>query len=240
MLREAALRVTRPRVAVLSAVHARPHADTESIIRVVRESLGEVSHRAVYLLTLTAPELTVLIGGMRALNANVGRTRHGIFTDRPETLTNDFFVNLLDGSTEWKAPASTENVFEGRDRGTGSIKWTATAVDLVFGFQLTTPSDRGGLRDRRCEGEVRPRLRAGVGQGHEPRSVRPGLIPTSRSTARRPVTLRGRARGAMARGVERRAGSAHRSRYDQGDIREQCGRCTWSSTVRPCGALSRP
>jgi catalase-peroxidase len=85
------------------------------------------------LLTLTAPELTVLIGGMRALNANVGRARHGVFTDRPETLTNDFFVSLLDGSVEWKASASAENVFEGRDRGTGETKWTATAVDLVFG-----------------------------------------------------------------------------------------------------------
>jgi catalase-peroxidase len=85
------------------------------------------------LLTLTAPELTVLIGGMRALNANAGRSPHGVFTDRPETLTNDFFVNLLDGSTEWKASASAENVFEGRDRGTGEIRWTATAVDLVFG-----------------------------------------------------------------------------------------------------------
>ena len=85
------------------------------------------------LLTLTAPELTVLVGGMRALNANVGRARHGVFTDRPETLTNDFFVSLLDGSTEWKASASAENVFEGTDRGTGEIKWTATAVDLVFG-----------------------------------------------------------------------------------------------------------
>ena len=85
------------------------------------------------LLTLTAPELTVLIGGMRALNANVGRAPHGIFTDRPERLTNDFFVNLLDGSVEWKASASAENVFEARNRGTGEIRWTATAVDLVFG-----------------------------------------------------------------------------------------------------------
>jgi catalase-peroxidase len=85
------------------------------------------------LLTLTAPELTVLIGGMRALDANVGRARHGVLTDRPETLTNDFFANLLDGSTEWKASASTENVFEGRDRGTDEVRWTATAVDLVFG-----------------------------------------------------------------------------------------------------------
>jgi catalase-peroxidase len=85
------------------------------------------------LLTLTAPEMTVLLGGMRALNANVGRARHGVFTDRPETLTNDYFVNLLDIGTEWKASTSAENVFEGRDRATGEVKWTATAVDLVFG-----------------------------------------------------------------------------------------------------------
>ena len=85
------------------------------------------------LLTLTAPEMTVLIGGMRALNANFGQSENGVFTDRPETLTNDFFVNLLDMSTEWKASASSENVFEGRDRATDEVKWTGTAVDLVFG-----------------------------------------------------------------------------------------------------------
>ena len=85
------------------------------------------------LLTLTAPEMTVLVGGMRALNANLGQSEHGVFTDRPETLTNDFFVNLLDMSTEWKASVSAENVFEGRDRATGEVKWTGTAVDLVFG-----------------------------------------------------------------------------------------------------------
>jgi catalase-peroxidase len=85
------------------------------------------------LLTLTAPEMTVLVGGMRALNANVGQSRHGVFTDRPETLTNDFFVNLLDMSTEWKPSVSSENVYEGRDRMTGEVKLTATAVDLVFG-----------------------------------------------------------------------------------------------------------
>jgi catalase-peroxidase len=83
-------------------------------------------------LTLTAPEMTVLIGGMRALNANFGRARHGVLTERPETLTNDFFVNLLDMGTEWKA-TSAENVYEGRDRATGDLKWTATAADLVFG-----------------------------------------------------------------------------------------------------------
>ena len=85
------------------------------------------------LLTLTAPEMTVLIGGMRALNANFGQAQHGVFTDRPETLTNDFFVNLLDMGTEWKPSVSTENVYDGRDRVTGEVKRTATAVDLVFG-----------------------------------------------------------------------------------------------------------
>ena len=85
------------------------------------------------LLTLTAPEMTVLVGGMRALNTNVGGTRHGVFTDRPETLTNDFFVNLLEIGTEWKASVSAENVYDGRDRATGEVKWTATAADLVFG-----------------------------------------------------------------------------------------------------------
>jgi catalase-peroxidase len=85
------------------------------------------------LLTLTAPEMTVLVGGMRALNANFGQSQHGVFTDRPETLTNDFFVSLLDMDTEWKASASDENVFEGRDRATGEVKRTGTAVDLVFG-----------------------------------------------------------------------------------------------------------
>ena len=86
-----------------------------------------------YMLNLTAPEMTVLIGGMRALNANVGQSRHGVFTDRPETLTNDFFVNLLDMRTQWKPSESAENVYEGRDRDTGQVRWTATAVDLVFG-----------------------------------------------------------------------------------------------------------
>jgi catalase-peroxidase len=86
-----------------------------------------------FMLNLTAPEMTVLVGGMRALKANFGQSAHGVFTDRPETLTNDFFVNLLDASTEWKASASAENVYEGRDRATGGLKWTATAVDLVFG-----------------------------------------------------------------------------------------------------------
>jgi len=85
------------------------------------------------LMTLTAPEMTVLVGGMRVLNANFGGTQHGIFTKRPETLTNDFFANLLDMRTTWKASSTSEGVFEGRDRGTGELKWTGTRVDLVFG-----------------------------------------------------------------------------------------------------------
>jgi len=85
------------------------------------------------LLTLTAPEMTVLVGGMRALNANVGKSSHGVFTKRPEALTNDFFVNLLDMGTEWKPTSAAAEAFEGRDRKTGELRWTGTRVDLVFG-----------------------------------------------------------------------------------------------------------
>ena len=85
------------------------------------------------LLTLTAPEMTVLVGGMRALNANFGQTKHGVFTDRPMTLTNDFFINVLDMHTKWEPSSASEGVYEGRDRATGKIKWTGTRVDLVFG-----------------------------------------------------------------------------------------------------------
>ena len=85
------------------------------------------------LLTLTGPEMTVLIGGMRVLDTNVGQTRHGVFTDRPEALTNDFFVNLLDMGTTWKSTSADDDTFEGTDRATGASKWTGTRVDLVFG-----------------------------------------------------------------------------------------------------------
>ena len=84
------------------------------------------------LLTLTAPEMTALVGGLRVLNANTGQSAHGVFTDRPGALTNDFFVNLLDMGTEWQA-SSSAGVFEGRDAAAGKVKWTATEVDLVFG-----------------------------------------------------------------------------------------------------------
>jgi catalase-peroxidase len=85
------------------------------------------------LLCLTAPEMSVLVGGMRALDANFAQTRHGVFTKRPETLTNDFFVNLLDMRTEWKPLSKDEQIFQGRDRKTGEARWTATRVDLIFG-----------------------------------------------------------------------------------------------------------
>ncbi len=85
------------------------------------------------LLTLTIPEMTALVGGMRALNANTGQTPHGVFTDKPGTLNNAFFVNLLDMSTVWTKSAKAEGVYEGRDRATNELKWTATPVDLIFG-----------------------------------------------------------------------------------------------------------
>ena len=85
------------------------------------------------LLTLTAPEMTVLLGGLRVLNINYGQSQHGVFTNQPGTLTNDFFVNLLDMGTEWKAVSEDKLFYEGRDRATGEVKWTATRVDLIFG-----------------------------------------------------------------------------------------------------------
>jgi catalase-peroxidase len=97
--------------------------------RPAEEQLVDRAH----LLTLTAPEMTILVGGMRALNGNAGQSGLGVFTERQETLTNDFFVNLLDNNTEWQASSQCEHVFEGRDQRTGEVKWTGTAVDLIFG-----------------------------------------------------------------------------------------------------------
>ncbi|MGO9611800.1 MAG: catalase/peroxidase HPI [Dissulfurispiraceae bacterium] len=101
------------------------------------------------LLTLTAPEMTALVGGMRVLKANFGESRHGVFTKRPEALTNDFFVNLLDMGTEWKAVSKDADVFEGRDRATGALKWTGTRVDLIFGSnsQLRALAEVYGCED---------------------------------------------------------------------------------------------
>jgi catalase-peroxidase len=85
------------------------------------------------LLTLTVPEMTVLVGGLRALDANFGQSQHGVFTKRPGTLTNDFFVNLVDMNTKWQPAPESQDVYEGRDRATGELKWTGTRADLVFG-----------------------------------------------------------------------------------------------------------
>src|SRR6202012_4719253 len=85
------------------------------------------------MLGLTAPEMTVLVGGLRVLGANVGKSAHGVFTKQPESLTNDFFVNLLDMRTQWQPSASTEGVYEARDRKTNELEWTATRADLIFG-----------------------------------------------------------------------------------------------------------
>jgi catalase-peroxidase len=105
------------------------------------------------LLTLTAPEMTVLVGGMRALGTNVGGTAHGVFTDRADALTNDFFVNLLDMGTEWKAVSDAKDVFEGRDRKTGRVKWTGTRVDLLFGSnsQLRAVAEVYGSSDAQAK-----------------------------------------------------------------------------------------
>jgi catalase-peroxidase len=96
-------------------------------------SAAELLVDRAQLMTLTAPEMTVLVGGMRVLNANVGQSTHGVFTRRPESLSNDFFVNLLDMRTKWEKSATVAGLLEGRDRATGELKWTGTVVDLVFG-----------------------------------------------------------------------------------------------------------
>jgi catalase-peroxidase len=106
-----------------------------------RNYFGEGNHRSpaemlvekADLLTLTAPEMTVLVGGMRALNANAGGAAYGVFTDQPGTLSNDFFVNLLSMSTKWTKSATADGIYDGSDRITGELKWRATPVDLVFG-----------------------------------------------------------------------------------------------------------
>ena len=97
------------------------------------QSPAEALIDRAYMLNLTVPEMTVLVGGLRSLNANAGESKNGVFTSRPGTLNTDFFVNLLDMSTEWKKSATNEALYEGHDRKTGQLKWTATPVDLIFG-----------------------------------------------------------------------------------------------------------
>ena len=120
------------------------------------------------LLTLTAPEMTVLVGGMRVLNANFGQSRHGVFTKRPETLTNDFFVNLLDMGTEWKADSDAKDVFEGRDRTDGRTQVDRHACRSHLRFELPAPGSGRGLRKQGRADEVRSGLRGGLDQGDEP------------------------------------------------------------------------
>ncbi len=141
--------------------------------------------------------MTVLIGGLRALGANHGGTKHGVFTDKPGVLTNDFFVNLLDMGTEWKASESAENVYEGVDRASGAVKWTATANDLVFGSNSVLRALAEVYAQDDNQGEVRRGLRRGVGQGHEQRPVRSEVTPTG-SSARSDTSAGPRARGSVA------------------------------------------
>ncbi len=136
------------------------------------------------LLTLTAPEMTVLVGGLRVLGANTGQTAHGIFTSRPGTLTTDFFTNLLDMRTVWKPASEGQGIYEGRDRTTGELKWTGTRVDLVFGSnsQLRALAELYASDDSR--GAFRARLRGGVEQGDDARSLRHRLMKVSRAMPR--------------------------------------------------------
>ena len=127
------------------------------------------------LLALTGPEMTVLVGGLRVLGANAGGSKHGVFTKQPEKLTNDFFVNLLDMSTEWQPP-NADGVYEGRDRKTkaGQVDRHPRRPDLRLA--LAAARLRGGLCVRRRQAEVREGLRRGVDQGDEPRPLRSPLI----------------------------------------------------------------
>ncbi len=131
------------------------------------------------LLTLTAPEMTVLVGGMRVLNTNARPSKHGVFTKKKDALTNDFFVNLLDMDTEWKPTSDAKDVFEGRDRKTGDVKWTGDPGRSRLRFALGAPGAVGGVRERGCPGEVRPGLRGGLGQGDEPGSLRREVMPAA-------------------------------------------------------------
>ena len=114
----------------------------------------------------------MLIGGLRAININAAGSKHGVLTDKPGALTNDFFVNLLDMGTEWKAVSEAKDVYEGRDRKTGAVKWTGTRVDLVFGSNSELRALAEVYACVGCEGQVREGLRGGLDQGDERRSLR--------------------------------------------------------------------
>ena len=142
------------------------------------------------LLKLTAPEMTVLVGGLRALNTNFGQSKHGVFTNRPETLTNDFFVNLLDMKTKWQA-TSTAGVFEGRDRATEQVQWTGTRVDLVFGSNSQL---RAIAEVYACDDSKEAFVKDFVGrveQGDEPGSLRPGCLISAGGWGGPPFAVKG-------------------------------------------------
>ena len=142
------------------------------------------------MLTLSAPEMTALLGGMHVLNANAGDSPYGVFTDRPETLTNDFFVNLLDDATVWSATSDSEDVFEGRSRETGELRWIGTRVDLVFGSnsELRAIAEVYGSDD--AEQKFVHDFVAAWDKAHEPRSLRPCVVqaagPTTEGSIGRP------------------------------------------------------
>ena len=134
------------------------------------------------LLTLTAPEMTVLVGGLRVLGANYGKSQHGVFTKRPETLTNDFFVNLLDMSTRVESDLGSKDVFEGRDRKSGKLKWTGTRVDLIFGSnsELRALAEVYGCAD--AQAKFVDDFVAAWTKVMNARSLRPRLISAERSS----------------------------------------------------------
>ena len=143
------------------------------------------------MLTLTAPELTVLVGGLRVLNANAGQSALGVFTTRPGTLSADFFVNLLDMGTEWKPTSEAAETLRGPRSRHGCAHLEREPRRPPLRVELRTPCPGGGLRVRRRAGEVRARLRGRVEQGHEPRSIRPRLIaPTQVGPRGRPASSR--------------------------------------------------
>jgi catalase-peroxidase len=147
----AAASQAKPIVASFAALEPPPRVPQLHQAPHWQSARGDADRDKAQLLPLTAPELTVLVGGMRVLNTNFDGSGHGVFTHRPESLTNDFFVNLLDLGTTWQATATSQNVFEGRDRATGARKWTATRVDLIFGSnsELRALAEVYGCEDAR-------------------------------------------------------------------------------------------
>ncbi len=169
------------------------------------------------LLTLSPPELTVLVGGLRALNANVGQSRHGVFTGRPGTLTNDFFVNLLDMRTKWQKSATDAGVLEGLDRDDGRAKADGHRRRSRVRFELGAPGAGRGVCVERRAGGVRARLRRGLGQGDEPRSFRPGVALAGRDVGGHPAPMRPGHR-VIRRQVALRCERGHAARWPRAGV----------------------